>query len=498
MQSSRRDFLKFTGTAFAGVAVGDALLRSVQAQSAGAALSPSNNDPHLHFLNRISYSVLPEDLTRVREIGTEAYLFEQLNPETLDDSLMDDMLSRRPILQMNRVDLHKLGFGERTRMALIEAAVLRAVHSKRQLLERMVEFWTDHFNIPAEEYSQDLIVMHRDVVRCHALGKFRDLAIGVAQSPAMLHYLDQAYSDKEHPNENYARELLELHTLGVDGGYSENDVLEAARALTGWTVHDGTDTGFFFSAEMHDDGRKGILGHEMPSGRGIEDGLHLLSILVNHPETAKFISRKLCVRFVSDNPPQSLVDAVTQTWIDSGGDIKTVLTRLFLSEEFNNSVGMKFRRPLDFFIGALRATGTHFTDDYVMKDLLSELAQPPYGWQPPNGYPDVAGAWLSTSGLLARWNTAIALSHSAYSEDNSGMSNRLAHLIDNPRTVGELVTMVSQRVFAAPLPEAEFAKFVAFASDGRGEGSKVTPILLANKLGMLFGLILASPMYQWR
>jgi hypothetical protein len=489
MQSSRRDFFKLAGGAVAAATLGEALIESVSAFAAETQRSASS-DPALHLLNRLSYGVLPEDMARLSEIGLAAYLEEQLAPETLDDSGMDDILRQLPILAMDRRTIFSLGFDGRVYNSVIQGMVFRAAWSRRQLYERMVEFWTDHFNIPAEDLVHDVAVLHHAVIRRHALGSFRDLVIGTAQSPAMLYYLDQTYSDKDHPNENYAR---------VDGGYTETDVKEAARALTGWTVHDGTNTGFHFNPEMHDSEAKTILGHDMPAGRGIEDGLHLISIVVNHHETARFLCKKLCIRFVSDTPPESLVESATQIWIDNAGEVIPVLRHIFQSDEFAQSAGQKLRRPLDFIVGALRITHTRFSNPWQMHEMLKDLAQTPYGWTSPDGYPDTATAWLSSSGLLARWNAAMSLTHDAYSDPESGLSNRLDQLIDSPQTVQDLIDTVATRVFGAPdLSDAEQASYVAFVGDGAGASASVTPKIIAGKLGMLFGLMLASPRYQWR
>jgi hypothetical protein len=498
MDTTRRDFLKLLGGAVIGAAASDALVGTLRAYAGSAAL-PVSADPDLHFLNRISWGASPEDLARLRQIGRAAWLEEQLAPETLADPGGDSVLAELPILLLDRNAVHSIGFDGRVYAANVKGMIGRAVHSRRQLYERMVEFWTDHFNIPNSDLQHDLLIMHREVIRRHALGKFRDLALGVAQSPAMLYYLDQASSTQEHPNENYARELLELHTLGVDGGYNERDVQEAARALTGWTVFDGTRTGFIFDPSTHDTEAKTVLGHTMPAGRGIEDGLHLLSIVTHHPSNAHFICRKLCVRFVSDHPPEALVQSAAALWEATDGEIVPVLRHIFTSSEFEQSAGLKLRRPLDFFIGALRVTGTHIHEDWLMEWMLQELAQLPYAWNPPDGYPDSAEAWISSGGLLARWNTAMALTHMAWSEGDSGMSTRLDQRIGNPATVGELVNAVAERTFgSAELPAEPLASFVEYASDGQGADVAVTPGLLASKLGTLFGLMLASPLYQWR
>lgn len=473
---------------------------TAQAQNGGNVLS--------HLLSRITYGPRPEEVARAREIGYTAFLEEQLQPDDLDDATADAILARKPILKMHRRDMYSMqDYEYRVYKTLIEGMVLRAVHSRRQLLERMVEFWADHFNISSDtDGTPDLLIFQRDVIRKHALGNFHNLLIGTAKSPAMLVYLDNYVNVAAHPNENYARELLELHTLGVDGGYNETDVKEVARAFTGWTTHNGTQSGFWFNEEEHDAGSKTVLGHQFPAGRGIEDGLHVLSILAHHEATARFVSRKLAVRFVRDDPPDSLVEAMTQTWLQSRGEIKPVLRTLFLSDEFKQAAGQKLRRPLDFFIGALRATGTQIRDNWLFEQMVQDLGQPPYGWHPPNGYPDVAAAWMSTNGLLARWNLAMQLTHAAYSDNNDtgwGLYAQFYERIGEPDTVGDLVDAVATQIWGAPLSNSQRRPFVDYVAegataDGNGANVPVTPHLIGRKLGSLFGLMLASPLYQWR
>ena len=202
-----------------------------------------NVDPIAHLLNRLTYGPRPEEMVRARQIGFTAFLDEQLAPETLDDRAMDAQLAKETILTMDRRTVHKLGMDSgRVYRTLAQAMVQRAVHSRRQLLERMVEFWSDHFNVSGDDFVLDMVA-YQQQIRRHALGVFRDLLIATAKAPAMLYYLDNFINVAEHPNENYARELLELHTLGVDGGYNERDVKEVARAFTGWRVRDPLENG---------------------------------------------------------------------------------------------------------------------------------------------------------------------------------------------------------------------------------------------------------------
>lgn len=460
-------------------------------------------DLDLHFLNRITWGAKPDEVAYLKQVGRAAYLEEQLHPERLDDAAAEAKLAHLPMLRMERQALMGLVESGEERMyrTLIEGMVLWAVHSRRQLLERMVDFWSDHFNVPIGEEHYDLILYQREAIRPYALGSFHDLLVATAKHPAMLIYLDNFVNVASHPNENYARELLELHTLGVDGGYTEADVREVARAFTGWTVHERTRTGFYFSGEEHDMGRKQLLGHVLPAERGIEDGLHVLNILAHHPATAQFLSRKLCMRFVSDQPSQEMVNQTAQVWRDSQGDIKSVLRHILTSAVFDTSIGQKLRRPLDFFVGALRATGTEVRNMDVLEEMLTELNQLPYGWTPPNGYPDVAGAWISTNGMLARWNVAMRLTHSAYSdaqETGWGLRSQLHKKWGSAQTVGELVNQIAKQLFGRTLSSTEQQPFIDYASNQQGALVPITAHLLHTKAASLYGLMLASPLYQWR
>lgn len=494
MTLSRRQFLQLGGMTAAALSLSQTELT---AWASPPLQVPAANNPALHLLNRIAYHVDPTELARAQSMGLAAYLEEQLNPDTIDDSAADGQLRMVPILGLSREDLYLLD-NYRVWQAMIKGFVVRAVHTKRQLLERMTEFWADHFNVAGEDYATENAVMQRDVIRTNALGTFRDLLFGTAKSPAMLYYLDNFNNIAEHPNENYARELLELHTLGVEGGYTEQDVYEVARAFTGWTVRNGVDGGFYFDDYNHDTGEKVILGHTLPAGRGIEDGLHVLSILATHPQTARYVSEKLCRRFVSDFPPQSIIDSTMQVWLESSGDIKTILRHLFNSAEFAASAGQKFRRPLDFVVGALKVTGTTFDADWILSELLDRSGQVPYNWGPPNGYPDFADAWINTSGLLFRWNAAMFLAEEAYSDPYFEGDTQIRERVGSPATVGTLVDRVAEQVFGAPLPPTDSAPFVTYASDGATADARLFTETIAGKLGTLYALMLASPLYQWR
>jgi len=365
--------------------------------------------------------------------------------------------------------------------------ILRAVYSERQLQEVMVDFWTNHFNVFAGKGADRwlLIAYDRDTIRPNTFGKFYDLLQATAQSPAMLFYLDNFQSvspnanigggrrgqqrpqaqrgglldilmgggarrnparqqgagganmpnpnqqagqpPKQRPkrgiNENYARELMELHTLGVDGGYTQKDVQEVARCFTGWTIYNPRGAGaalgmnddkagqFYFNSRLHDDGEKIVLGHKIPSGGGMKDGLMVLDILAHQPATAKFIATKLARRFVSDNPSPALVERVAAAFTKSDGDIRETLRAIFTSPEFNSTEAYraKIKRPFELAISAIRTLGGETNGAPAIHQWIAKMGQPLYGYQTPNGYSDVAENWVNTGSLLERLNFGLAL-----------------------------------------------------------------------------------------
>lgn len=475
---SRRNFLTF---------------KSLRQQALRPTFSRDN-----HLLQRITYGPMPVEIDRLATLGYEAFVEEQLNPESIDDAVAESHLTRFRALTLERKQLAKLE-SYRLEILLQHNMVARAVHSRRQLFERMVEFWTDHFNVAMSDEAFELIDYHQQI-RQHTLGKFSQLLAATVKHPAMLVYLDNFVNYAEHPNENYARELLELHTMGVDGGYTEEDIRQVARAFTGWTIHPRTRNGFYFDAAEHDTDVKQVLGHTLPAGRGIEDGFHVLNILANHPATARYISTKLCRRFVADQPPEALVESTAQLFLETGGDIKALMRHILFSAEFPLSTGQKLRRPLDMLIGTLRTTQTQIDEPWQLEEILLTLDQKPFAWQPPNGYPDIAEAWASPNSMLARWNVAMLLTHAVHTgaEEGWGMRSNLDGLIGQPRTVGELVTQVATHIFGEPLSNTQLKTFINYASDGQGASHPVDNHLFSRKYASLFGLMLASPLYQWR
>ena len=367
---------------------------------------------------------------------------------------------------------HGLQPPQRITAELQASRIMRAVYSERQLQEVMVDFWTNHFNVFAGKGADRwlLISYDRDTIRPNTFGKFEDLLVATAESPAMLFYLDnfqsvspaapqgggqglrqllnnnpqararleqmraQRQAQGQQPpqpqrvkrgiNENYARELMELHTLGVDGGYTQKDVQEVARCFTGWTIiaprggaglMNGAmaerEGSFYFNPRQHDNGEKMVLGHKIPAGGGMSDGLMVLDILAHHPATAKFIATKLCRKFVMDNPTPELVARVAAAFTKSDGDIRETLKAIFTSPEFNapENFRAKTKTPFELAVSSIRALGGDTNGGPAIHQWIARMGEPLYQYQPPTGYPDTAEHWVNTGALLERINFALAL-----------------------------------------------------------------------------------------
>jgi uncharacterized protein (DUF1800 family) len=423
----------------------------------------------------LTFGPRPGDAQRIRAIGLDKWIDLQLRPDKIDDTPFENFADRYDILKQDQNDLLKqyadaqrerrmvkrdradsAGMSREDRMAIQQIGlarrqfmgqlqserVARAVASNRQLEEVMTDFWLNHFNVfagkgPPEAYY--LVEYERDVIRPNALGKFRDLLEAVAKSPAMLFYLDNARSmaDSTRPrlaserrggafadqprrkqlrngglNENYGRELLELHTLGVDGGYTQQDVINVARALTGWTIRPPvTGGGFIFRPEMHDAGDKVVLGHKLAAGRGIEDGKEVLDIVSKSPSTARFIATKLARRFVSDNPPEGLVNDAAAVFLKTDGDIREVVRTIVTSNEFYSQQAFrsKVKSPFEVVVSAVRALNAQPDSTPRTAQAIAYLGEPLFGHQAPNGYPETSDAWMNTGAILNRINFGMAV-----------------------------------------------------------------------------------------
>src|SRR6266436_5568892 len=421
MNSSRRTLLKILGMTGAALPlVGCERLISSVTQQMGQSIPSSLSiaegqqiDPAFHLLSRAAYGPWPGDWDRVQTMGTQRWIEEQLAPDSIDDTACDLRARRFETIWLEPGTCYEYKKPV-LREEITRHTLLRGVYSKRQLFEVMVGFWTDHLNINLEK--GDCIYLKpaddRQVIRAHALGKFKELIRASATSPAMLVYLDGKENRKgslgDVPNENYARELLELHTLGVDGGYTQADVYEAARCLTGWRLRTGWRKGtVYFDASLHDDGEKRVLGQMIPATGGAADLDRIVDIACSHPATARHIASKLVRRFVSEDVSASLMRRVAEVFTATDGDIKSLLRTILASDEFKAAKGLKFKRPFQYIVSGLRALGADTHAHQPLTEYLQRMGQGPFQYPTPDGYPDRAAPWLGT--LLWRWNFAFAL-----------------------------------------------------------------------------------------
>jgi uncharacterized protein (DUF1800 family) len=381
-------------------------------------------DPALveHVLNRIGYGPDAWSRARIEALGVEGYILEQLQPATVDDSALDAMLAQFPSLTMSFAELRanyfpnaepgELPLGDILR-ELQEAKVLRAVASHRQLEQVLTDFWLNHFSIATSSRRQryDVSPYERLAIRLHVLGSFRDLLLAIARSPAMGDYLDNRLNKVGDLNENYSREFMELHTMTVDGGYSEADVVEVARCFTGWREDYDAADGFRFQASWHDEGSKSILGGALliPANGGEQDGVDVVDFFAAHAKTAEHVVRKLIVRFVSETPPAALLQAATGTYLATNGDLHAVLQTILLSPEFLEHAQYrkaKVKRPMHLFPSLARALGADATQLNLssMRNRVRDLGEELYKAGPPTGYPDVSGFWSGPGAMILRFN----------------------------------------------------------------------------------------------
>ena len=421
---------------------------------------------------------------------------------------------------------------------LMQGKLMRAIYSQRQLQEVMTDFWFNHFNVfigkGPDRYM--LTSYERDVIRPHALGKFEDLLVATARSPAMLFYLDNwqsvgpdsdfsrgipKYADRpwmgrrrfpppprpqrqpkaKRPsglNENYGRELMELHTLGVNGGYTQKDVTEVARVFTGWTLKEPRDGGgFFFDERKHEPGDKMVLGHRIKP-HGEQEGLEVLHMLAHSPATAHFICTKLAVRFVSDNPSDALVNAMAKTFLKKDGDIREVMKTMLSSPEFwaADDYRAKVKTPLEFVASAARATGAEITNAAPLARQLQNMGMPLYGAQPPTGYSMKAATWVNSSALLARMNFALALTTNRL----HGTQVDVQHLSgeSNPADVEQTLAILENNLLEGNVSQQTHGTIAARLQDPAISRRRLDDPARPPDVAMIEGLLLGSPEFQKR
>jgi uncharacterized protein (DUF1800 family) len=648
----------------------------------------------LHVLNRLGFGARPGDIEKVKALGLNKYIEQQLNPNSISDEVAeskvrnfdvlklsnDEMFSKYPapaaLLQlvaqnngMNRRELqaeraeakqdkkdakaekqsgkmenqdgsmpanpnrpqpqgnseeamyqaqiqdmyvkYNLGRPQQISQQLNASRILRAVYSEKQLNEAMVDFWSNHFNVFANKQSVRWFLPEydRDVIRPNALGKFKDLLLATAKSPAMLYYLDnfqsvaeakpqdvtqqrqrlqqlksnpqarerfkqnqgltdeqveerikqmeqrmnQAQNNRRGINENYAREIMELHTLGVDGGYTQKDIQEVARAFTGWTITDprgyrnaanvtgradqvrsnqerqlglpaNTPSGkFVFLDQIHDKGEKMILGNKVNEG-GINDGLKVIDMLANHPSTAKFIAKKLAVKFVNDNPSEEFVNRIAEAFTKSDGDIKATLRAMFTDPEFYapENYRAKIKTPFEVVVSGIRTIGAE-TNGMAVQQMLAKMGEALYNWQAPTGYPDTAEDWVNTGALLERMNFAVALASNRIPGTRANLDKLGTSSTDKTKLLDSyLAVMLNGEVSEAtrsslmkqleqPLMEPSMGNDNAMAMEnvamqrpngqqggvrGQGQQARLLPPTGNPEVFKVVGLILGSPEFQ--
>lgn len=419
MKLSRRQVLAL---GVSGVALAGCHTRFREVIESKSPLLQKLPDRKARLLNRIAFGPSAELHERLERLGEAAFIEEQLGAALAPDPAMLARVASLDIFTLSTAELYDLRM-EAVLGQLQQQAILQAVYNPNQLEERMVEFWTNHFNIfarvkdsafrkPADELR---------TIRRHALGKFPDLLSASAHSPAMLAFLDNPDSRKGKPNENYARELMELHSLGVDGGYTQRDVHEVARCFTGWTIENRfmrPRGQFRFDPDRHDDGKKVVLGHEIPAGGGKADGERVLRILASHPSTAASIARKLCRAFLGSEDSGAIA-ALAEVYKRTGGDIREMLRAAFRLPAFWSGPPI-VKRPFDFAVSALRLLGAATDGGPAIQNRLADMGQPLYQWPMPDGYPDDTASW--TGSILARWNFVFAIAEDRIADTRADWS----------------------------------------------------------------------------
>lgn len=483
-------------------------------------------DAIVHLLSRAAFGPSPRDLVEARALGAAAWIERQLAYETIDASAVEGPLAAGlPTLAMNLNDLAQAQpVGFRIPDALIAATFYRQVFSPRQLYEVMVDFWSDHFNIYQPMEDADLLkgVDDREVIRAHALGRFKDLLTASARSAAMLHYLDNDESSKDHPNENYAREIMELHTLGVavDGRpYTERDVLELARCFTGWTWNRTWNHpvygSFQFRPEQHDQGPKRVLGQDFPAQGGERDGRMAIDLLCAHPATARHLAVKLVRRFVCDDPQTAvpgLVDRVAAVYTATDGDIKAMVRTILNADELATAFtgfGGKLTRPMDLAVRMMRAADVPqaalvprmgdmaypfqawFYELVGYGGYMRRMGQVPFGWLTPDGYAEVKEAWSSTVSMLERWNMALGLARGTMVPGFRPHEHRPAGWSSAEGIVDHWITLLLHR----PMLPADRQLLIDFLAGPPRPGEAVTA---EQRELQTVALILGSPYFQWR
>lgn len=450
-----------------------------------------------HLLNRTSFGINNELKSLYDDLGYEGFIDYQLDAENIDDSEIEDFIAENLItvnMPLNEIraliDSEQIGQFQAAE-ELKAATFLRAVYSKKQLHQVMVEFWSNHFSVfhfdgplPVLKTKED-----RDVMRPFALSTFSNILHADAKSPAMIYYLDTFSSTKVAPNENYARELMELHTLGVDGPYGHHDIDEVARCFTGWGINQATGD-FRFYPENHDVDEKTVIGQIIGAGGGVTDGEQVLDILAQNPSTAQFISTKLCRHFIADHPDHSIIDSTTDVFTQTGGDIKQCLKHILMSKHFKFAQDMKLKRPFSYMTSAIRSLNTDIKNNRFTEFtnlFLYALGQQPFNWGTPDGYPDKADYWESTTGMLYRWDFANLLSYNVL----DGYHYDLTSVLQAPYSPENVLTQIADNILQRPLKEADANFLLQYLNEGVTNNTALDIKILS-----AIAIALSSPYFQ--
>jgi len=484
MPIQRREFLRLAGLVAGGAAI--SACSPIYRELSGVPRSIAGLEPvsasDFRVLSRLSYGPAIEDRQQIVKMGWKAWLEYQLAPDAIEDEGVLWRLRPYDSLEL-KPDALALWEQEDVSLDLQRGALLRRVYSRRQLYERMVEFWTDHFNISIMKGDCWFLkgIDDREVIRQHALGNFRDLLWASAHSPAMLVYLDNQANQGQAPNENYARELMELHTLGVEAGYSQQDVMELARCFTGWTVKDHFWKGEFeFSEDFHDQGSKAVLGLRIePAGQ--QEAELVLEKLALHPATARHLSRKLVRKFITEEERPELVESTAQTFLRTNGSIRAMLGHLL---EFGlEDPGTKVKRPVDFIASGLRMLGADTDGGQALQTFLARMGQPAFEWPTPDGPPADSPYW--TSNLMARWRFALALSQNQI----SGTELEIGGLMDAESPRADFDRLSELLLGTALDPQVRDQLITALGDGGATDRPTMVELTTAG--------LLASPGFQW-
>jgi uncharacterized protein (DUF1800 family) len=572
------------------------LAAPIFAQRESAVPARADDRTIAHVLNRIGFGARPGDIEQVQAMGLAKYIDSQLHPERIPNGALEERLAPMATLTMSNAELmdHYFGPAEAIRQQqqrqqaqqaranppdpamagappppppqptpeqrrlqqqqanvmneLMQAKILRATISERQLEEVLVDFWFNHFNVfvGKGQVRQYLTSYERDAIRPYVLGKFRDMLGATAHHPAMLFYLDNFQSQTPTPpqpqrqavgrpfppvgqpqrpvpqqrptrglNENYGRELMELHTLGVDGGYTQKDVQEVARVFTGWTIDQPRQGGqFIFRPQMHDQGSKVVLGATIRSD-GQKEGDKVLDLLASHPSTARHIAFKLAQRFVADEPPKALVDRAARRFQETKGDLREVTRVIITSPEFFSpeAYRAKVKTPLEFVVSAARAAGAVIVNAQPVVQALRQLGMPLYGAQPPTGYSMTADAWVNTGALLNRMNFAVQLVSGGQpvgaaprgrgAGNPQQLQRQAGRPLPNPQQMrpGQLARMpiqVDLDMLAPDTTEASRDRLVELMLAGDASDATKTTLARAETPQQLVALTLGSPEFQRR